>query len=548
MTSMRFPLLRQNALMLAAALLFASCAAPQKKQVTPVRQEPKIRNVIVMIGDGMGFPAVGLLDSYAKYAATSPYKTAGTKTALEELADSGVIGFASHEAANVLVTDSAASATQIASGQAAGSEMIGVDANGDAVENIVEKAEKMGKATGLVSDTRLTHATPAGFAAHQTTRAKENEIAVDLLNSGAEVLLSGGLRHFIPQEASDEATDVHQSLQQRTDGKIKLKSSRKDSRNLIAEAEQKGYAVAFTKQQLEQAAGEKILGLFAASAMPDALQQKANQVDPERAVPTLKEMTAKALTTLAKHQKGFFLMVEAGQIDWAEHDNDAGRLLHEMLLMEETLRYLLDWVKQRNDTLLVVLADHNTGGFGFSYIRHDVPEEISLPGAMFKNEQFGPEFNFVPRSVLNKLYAQKISYQTILEQFDALPKKKQKPAALAKLINENSEFPVTEKEAARVLQEEKNAYYVKDHELLGSKSFPKIDDFEAFYVYGKEVRRDLIGRIQSKLQSVVWATGTHTNEPVPVLTYGPRKITAQFGQMMHTTEVGQKMIKVLTGK
>ncbi|CAK8718593.1 hypothetical protein GCAAIG_08050 [Candidatus Electronema halotolerans] len=156
---------------LATALLFTGCAAPEKKQVAQVQPEPKIRNVIFMIGDGMGFPAVGLLDSYAKYAASSPYKAAGTKTALEELADTGVIGFASHEAANVLVTDSAASATQIASGKAAGSEMIGADAQGNPVETILEKAKKMGKATGLVSDTRLTHATPAAFAAHQSRRA-----------------------------------------------------------------------------------------------------------------------------------------------------------------------------------------------------------------------------------------------------------------------------------------------------------------------------------------------------------------------------------------
>ncbi|MCW5205750.1 alkaline phosphatase [Desulfobulbus sp. F5] len=547
MTSMRFSLRRRNIVILATALLFTSCAALEKKQVAPVQQEPKIRNVIVMIGDGMGFPAVGLLDSYAKYAATSPYKAAGIKTALEELADTGVIGFTSHEAANVLVTDSAASSTQIASGKAAGSEMIGVDEQGNPTETILEKAKKMGKATGLVSDTRLTHATPAGFAAHQTARAKENEIAVDLLNNDVDVMLSGGLRYFIPQEASDEATDIHQSLKQRTSGKIKLKSSRKDSRNLIAEAEQKGYAVAFTKQQLEQAAGKKILGLFSSSMMPDALQQRAELAKPERSTPTLKEMTGKALDTLAKHQNGFFLMVEAGQIDQAEHANDAGRLLHEMLVMDETLQVILNWVKQRNDTLLIVLADHNTGGFGFSYNRRNLPEKKELPGLLFKNEPFEPEFNFVPHDVLDKLYAQKMSYQTILEQFDALPKKKQKPAALAKLINENTAFPVTEKEAARALQEERNAYYIKDHEALGSKSFPKIDDFEEFYVYGAGVRADIIGRIQSKFQSVVWATGTHTNEPVPVLTYGPREITAQFGQMMHTTEVGQKAINVLTG-
>jgi alkaline phosphatase len=531
---------------LATALLVTGCTAPQKKQVVQVQPEPKIRNVIFMIGDGMGFPAVGLLDSYAKYAASSPYKAAGAKTALEELADTGVIGFASHEAANVLVTDSAASATQIASGKAAGSEMIGADAQGNPVETILEKAKKMGKATGLVSDTRLTHATPAAFAAHQSRRAKENEIAVDLLNNGADVMLSGGLRYFIPQEAGETASAVHKELAKMTGGAVELKSARKDSRNLIAEAEQKGYAVAFTKQQLEQAAGGKILGLFSSSMMPDALQQQAEQNNPQRTVPKLKEMTQKALATLAQQENGFFLMVEAGQIDQAEHANDAGWLLHELLVMDETLRVILDWVKQRDDTLLVVLADHTTGGFGFSYNRRNLPQAKALPGVLFQDELFAPKYNFVSRDVLDKLYSQKASYQTMLAQFDSLPKKQQTPASLAELINDNTSFPVTKAEAAKVLQEEPNKYYVEGHEYLGAKTFPKIDDFEEFYVYGAKVRADIIGRIQSKYQSVVWATGTHTNEPVPVLTYGPSKVAAQFGQMMHTTELGQKAIKVLT--
>ncbi len=533
---------------LATALLFTGCAAPEKKQVAPVQPEPKIRNVIFMIGDGMGFPAVGLLDSYAKYAASSPYKAAGTKTALEEIADTGVIGFASHEAANVLVTDSAASATQISSGQAAGSEMIGADAQGNPVETILEKAKKMGKGTGLVSDTRLTHATPAAFAAHQSRRTKENEIAVDLLNNGVDVMLSGGLRHFIPQDAGTAQSAAHEELAKQTGGAVKLKSARTDNRNLITEAEQKGYAVAFTKQQLEQAAGKKILGLFSSSMMPDTLQQQAEQSNPERTVPTLKEMTLKALDTLAKQENGFFLMVEAGQIDQAEHANDAGWLLHELLGMDETLRVILDWVKQRDDTLLVVLADHTSGGFGFSYNRRNLQQAKALPGVLFQEELFAPQYNFVPHDVLDKLYAQKASYPTILTQFDALPKKKQTSAALAELINENTVFSVSKAEAAKVLQEEPNKYYVEGHEYLGAKTFPKIDDFEEFYVKGSGVRADIIGRIQSKYQSVVWSTGTHTNEPVPVLTYGPSKVAAQFGQMMHTTEVGQKAIKVLNAE
>ena len=137
-------------------------------------QSPKVKNLILLIGDGMGPQQMGLLTSYANQAPDTIY--ADRKTALEKAMEQGVIGLIRTSPPGVLVTDSAAAATQLASGVAAGAEMVGIDAAGDRVETILEKAKAAGKAVGLVTDTRLTHGTPAAFAAHRPHRSEENAI------------------------------------------------------------------------------------------------------------------------------------------------------------------------------------------------------------------------------------------------------------------------------------------------------------------------------------------------------------------------------------
>ena len=141
------------------------------------------KNVILIIGDGMGPQQVGLLLTYARQAPNSVLKN--RVTAFDRMMEKGIMGISMHYANGVLVTDSAASATQLASGVAAGSEMIGVDKDGNPTFTILERAKKAGKSTGLVSDTRVTHATPAAFAAHQTHRSHENAIAVDMVKRRA---------------------------------------------------------------------------------------------------------------------------------------------------------------------------------------------------------------------------------------------------------------------------------------------------------------------------------------------------------------------------
>ena len=162
-------MIKHSVLMLAISSIFLS-ACNDSAAVTAAPETTKVKNLILMIGDGMGPQQVGLLEEYAQRAPLSIYNDKGNKTALSIFADAGNMGLslnAPYGSNGSLVVDSACSATQLATGVAAGSEMIGLDNQGNIVETILERAKAQGKATGLVSDTRITHATPAAFAAHQ---------------------------------------------------------------------------------------------------------------------------------------------------------------------------------------------------------------------------------------------------------------------------------------------------------------------------------------------------------------------------------------------
>ncbi|HCY87700.1 MAG TPA: alkaline phosphatase [Desulfobacteraceae bacterium] len=522
--------------------LFTGCAA---KQSELGRTTSKPKNVILIIGDGMGPEQVGMLLTYARQAKEPVL--ADRLTGFDKLMDQGgSMGLSMTYADNVLVVDSAASGSQMATGKFAGSEMIGLDHNGNRAETVLERAKAAGKSTGLISDTRVTHATPAAFAAHQAHRKMENEIAAEMLALGPDVMLGGGLRHWIPKSANDKASAVRKSLQEMTEGAVRIKSKRKDDRNLVEEAKAKGYSLAFTKGQMEAVSG-KLLGLFSYSAMPDAIRVSNALDDPKRKTPTLKEMSAKAIDILSRNDNGFFLMVEAGLIDWAAHYNDAGLMLHEMMRIDETVNYVLDWAKDRDDTLVIVTADHTTGGFGFSYTGKSIPKPRSLSGEMFKDRKHKPNYNFGDPAILDKLYAQQLSYTDIFKKFDRLSDADKTPAALADLINEYTSFPITQTQAARILETEDNPIYKKGHSYLGSKTVPKLDNKDAFFVYQLyDNRQNLLALEVASDQHVVWNTGTHTSTPVLVFSKGPGGSQVPFTGIMHHTDLGQRAMDAVT--
>jgi alkaline phosphatase len=506
------------------------------------KSQPK--NVILIIGDGMGPQQMGLLFAYARHAPGS--KVPKRVAAMEQMALDGEVGMVRTEPHGALVVDSAAAATQLATGKYAGSEMIGVDYEGNSAATIVEIARDLGKSTGIVSDTRLTHATPASFAAHQRDRSMENEIAVDMLASKTDVLLSGGLRYFVPQDTKNTDSATYASIVQRTGGAYPPYSRRMDNRNLLLEA-RKDYQLVFDHKALAEVKKGRVLGLFGNSEMLDALSENKALQSEERTEPTLVEMTEKSLELLSQDPEGFFLMVEGGQIDWGGHNNDAGVMLHELLQLDDAVRVILNWAREHDDTLVLITADHETGSFGFSYSGRDLPKPRQLSGKVFGDKPFIPNFNYAPHELLDNLAAQKKSFYEIFAEFDALPAEERTAENLMATVNEAAApYSITLEDATKILTRTPNRNYKEGHPYLGTKTVPQMPDQEDFFVYGENLRFNRLGHILGGQQHVVWGTGTHTNTPVAIISYGPG--SDRLAGLMHSTDVGQRMIELVKGE
>ena len=497
------------------------------------------KNIILMIGDGMGPQQIGMADLYKRYATSSDKKPLAMRTIM----NAGSNGIVMTEPYGHLVVDSACSASQYATGQYALSETLGLDHRGDPVETILELAKKKGKSTGLVSDVRLTHATPAAFIAHVAHRSMENEIAEQILASQADVLLSGGIRHFLPQTVNDKNSPAYQDALKMIGYKEMIRSKRKDQKNLLEQAIKGDYQLVFDRQGLSSVKKGRLLGLFAYSEMQDGITHTQTKSSSSRTEPTLKEMTVKALDVLSQNPKGFFLMVEGGQIDWAGHENDAGLLLHEMLKFDETVAYVFDWVKKRKDTLVVFTADHETGSFGFSHSLAGVPAPVKVSGKAFGEMLHQPGYNFAPLSLLDRIYAQKIGQKAFFNKFMARPDGEKTAKNLLAAINSHFSFRLEERQMSAFLNLVPNPFYDETDPYLDDKETVEIKDFHVFYGLMQNNYSTRLARELASQQNVVWGTGTHTSTPVVLGAYGDGH--RRFAGMMHSTEVGQRLIALI---
>lgn len=486
----------------------------------------KPKNLILLIGDGMGPAQISLLQAFLKNTEISEMKD--VDFAFEKMSQTSLGLSTTHPHGNIVV-DSACSASQLAIGQESRPEMIGLDFNGNSVKTILEKAKEKGLATGLVTDTRITHATPAAFAAHVAKRWDEDTIATEYIRSSPDVLLSGGANRFVPQNFNKKVAKH-----------LTISSKRKDNRDLLAEAADNNYHIIHTKNDLDTIPDDKkLLGLFTNSSMPSSIWYKNNK---DKEIPTLLEMTKTAINKLSKNEKGFFLMVEAGQIDWAGHQNDAGSLLNEMLTLNSTLNWLSNWVKNNNETLLVVTADHETGGFGLSYNIHNLPKAKKLSGSKFLSKNFKPNYNYGNYKNLDKMYLQKKTFRDIWTEFKSLNIKKQNPKNLKSLIDKYTGFTISLERAKAVLKTEPNRFKNKNHYNLKVDHLPLIHDFREYYVDTPNVISALIGRGIAAQQNVIWGTGGHTSVPVSVYSLGSKNsFTKPYsGQMSHPL-LGKKL-------
>jgi alkaline phosphatase len=295
------------------------CAAQPAK--LPARQNPK--NVILMIGDGMGPEHVELGSKFAG------------PLAMEEL-DEGGPGFATTDDYYGGITDSAASGTALATGCKTYYGAISVDINGDPLKTSWERAYGRGMATGILSSVFLVDATPGVWTAHTASRYNYSDIAKQQARSGVQVLLGAGASYYVPRGAYGTG-DV----------------------DLIAEMQAGGYDYVTKATELEAANGPKLLGFFGGVAMTWALDRA---LDPSLTEPTLAQMTGKALELLSPDRDGFFLVVEGGGIDWLAHEKDPAGVMHEVAAFDEAVAVARAFADRHPNTLLIVTADHETGG------------------------------------------------------------------------------------------------------------------------------------------------------------------------------------------
>lgn len=294
---------------------------------------------------------------------------------------------------------------------------------------------------------------------------------------------------------------------------------------------------------------KKVLGLFSGHNFPDSIWFKENAHKSERKIPTLLEMSKAAIGHLAKNEKGFFLMIEGGQIDWASHQNDAGTLLHEMLTFNKTLNWVIDWVSENPDTMLVVTADHETGSFGLGYNTAEMPKPRRLEGKAFADKDYQPIFNYGRAQSLERLYQQKKSFNVVWKKFLSLKEKnqgtKESAKELAKMMEEATGLSVTEKQAQRVLEDGPNPHQVDWHWALKKKTLPKVDFNREYYYDPVNTRLALMGQAFAGRQNVVWGTGGHTATGVHVYTMGPEKALEKFRGPLNHPLLGKLLQKAI---
>ena len=282
-----------------------------------IRESPAAKNIILLIGDGMGLSQI----SSAFYF----------KETLPHFARFSNIGLM-RTSSTFRITDSAAGATAFSAGKKTYNGAIGVDSDTTSITTIVEILSNEEWKTGMISTSSITHATPASFFAHVKSRGMEEEIAAQLSNSEIDFIAGGGLGFF------DDST-------------------RSDGQDYLQTLKNNGFTVQTKKLSTTVDPNKKYAYLLASEHLPPVLEGRGD---------FLPKATKLALNYLSTGSDNFFLMVEGSMIDWGGHGNDADFLVSEMIDFDEAIGEALDFAEKDGNTLVIVTADHETGGFTLS--------------------------------------------------------------------------------------------------------------------------------------------------------------------------------------
>jgi alkaline phosphatase len=298
--------MKKKIIFILALSLAVSPAWAQKKAKNP-------KNIILMVGDGMGVSQIyaGMTGNFGQLN-------------LERMP---VVGFHKNQASNSFVVDSAAGATAFSCGVKTYNGAIGVDAVGNPVPTILEIAEENGLSTGLIATCSITHATPASFISHQPSRSLDEDIAKDFLATDIDVFIGGGRKFF---------------------------ANRKDGLNLIDSLRSRNYQIANSIEEVQQVKNGKLAAFLAEEQQARVSEGRGDE---------LVKSTEVGLQLLQTNKKGMFLMIEGSQIDWGGHGNNTQYIVEEMIDFDKAIGRVLDFAEKDGNTLVIITADHETGGF-----------------------------------------------------------------------------------------------------------------------------------------------------------------------------------------
>ncbi|MGG7213825.1 alkaline phosphatase [Clostridium nigeriense] len=310
-----------------------------KSNIVYANEKGKAKNVIMLIADGMSTEGV-----------TLARQVKGENLSMDEISVGSVIT----SWANGPITDSAPGGTVYASGEKTNNKYIGTSVNDTPMASILEGAESVGKATGIIATSEITHATPADFTAHTNNRKYYNQILQQQINQDMEVVLGGGFNKpsgFTSEVSEDEFNTYYE-----------------DQINNIQE---EGFDFITTKDELESYGGDKLWGSFADA---DLKYDFDRQSDNDNVQPSLGEMTEKAIEVLNKDEDGFFLMVEGSKIDWAAHANNTVGIVSDILAFDEAVKVAVEFAKADGNTVVVVTTDHGNSGIsiGSNYYNENI--------------------------------------------------------------------------------------------------------------------------------------------------------------------------------
>ena len=318
-----------------------------QKAIIPIKNKPK--NIILLISDGMSLTQV----STYRLLKGGPNE----RISVDKFPVSGIVLTHSE---NAIVTDSASSATAFSTGRKTNNGALGLDEDNKILENFTEIIDRHGYVSSLISTSEITHATPAAYASHVDLRWKTDEISLQMMESNVMTILGGGRHFFLPED---------------------LGGKRSDGLNLLEQMESSRMVMTEKKEldSFDHSDLGKVVGLFADEALRDKEKPENHVFEPSSS-----EMLNFAINRSEKFNengcKGFFIMLEGSQVDWAGHANDLNYLKREMQDFDEAVELALDYATQNPDTLVIATADHETGGL---LIESSSPTDYTAPEVKF---------------------------------------------------------------------------------------------------------------------------------------------------------------------